>query len=495
MFFFNFAIQERIEHIIVFSFCHIRKHQALCYSHNMRSSKLFFISIVNAFISLRLNGEKAELINEHENKCDVYLAPSLIPGAGRGIFAGKSYAQGDFFDKVSSITILRKNGVRWPLHNYVYGSNDNKYSMALFGTAMMFNHGDSKNVDHYWDAWPVISISEQKKEPYTIYTTVTYTTTRDIEIGDEIYTSYGDKEWFNTRGIAYDHRSTEAATKSKYTAEDLALHGHCMSDVFVDESTIPLAGKGLFTKRSFKKGEIISISPVLVLPKHAVAADEGVLLNYCIASTSSDVALFPIGLIALANHGGSDSNVAITWFAWDDEERFSEKLKQKPDELLKAHFAQIDIAITATRDIAVGEELLLFYGEPWESSYVEHLDRLDEWVEEGEADDKKPQFRAPIEAPEGLFPKWWRGSCIGPDCQMVDRQAEIDNSPEMRKKQEAAKANIQAAIQRAKQLARKTYVKPGTGTCANKNVESNGASKGLIGSIMSFWTNSESRDK
>eukprot|EP01036_Dinobryon_divergens_P040527 gene40527-53596_t len=183
--------------------------------------------------------------------CDLYLAPSHIPGAGRGIFAGRNYEKDETIDTTSSLTLLRKN------------------------VPMLFNHHLPKDVDHYWESWPVAPVSEQRKEAHTIHTGVSHITARNIDTGEEIFTSYGDNEWFTLRNIPHDDGITNETSSKKYSLEELEKVGHCVTNVIIDESTQPIAGNGIFAKKDFKKGEIVSISPVLILPKHDVAKDEG----------------------------------------------------------------------------------------------------------------------------------------------------------------------------------------------------------------------------
>eukprot|EP01034_Spumella_vulgaris_P033395 gene33395-41210_t len=52
------------------------------------------------------------------------------------------------------------------------------------------------------------------------------------------------------------------------TAETIAFmtkYGHCLTDVIIAQSAIPLAGKGLFAKKSFLRNEKVVIAPVLTL--------------------------------------------------------------------------------------------------------------------------------------------------------------------------------------------------------------------------------------
>lgn len=424
------------------------------------------------------HGETVVDNTEQEYECDLFIAPSFV--GGRGIFAGRSFQSKEIIDVASSMTINQKKIHSWPINNYVYGSDDDHYSMALFGVAMLFNHRNPKDVEHKWEEWPVPSVSKQRYEAHTVYTQVSHETTRSIELGEEIFTSYGGDEWFSSREIHLN--SSVSDLQTKYTLDELRKVGYCMTHVEVRDSELPLAGRGLFAKRAFKKDEIVAISPVLVVPKHGVEemAEESVLLNFCMTTPESDVALVPIGYTAMANHGGDDSNLALSWFAWDGQGQgdFSAKLKMTGDALVSSPFAQLDLSYRATRDIAAGEELTFSYSEGWEIKWVQHLDKLSDWLQESfdseeESLRNKPVFRTPIGSPDGLFPKWWRVACIGKGCQMRLKQDEIDKDPVLKQKQQEARLKAQDAIERARAAARKHHKKQttGTGSCKKSSTE------------------------
>jgi hypothetical protein len=183
--------------------------------------------------------------------------------------------------------------------------------------------------------------------------------------GSELFTNYG-KQWFKDRHMK---RSTPVVDSSmSYTLDELKAWGHCLTDIHVAESAIPFAGKGVFASKSFRQGEVVSVSPVLVLPRHALEmeAEHSVLLNYCITSpdlpataaaaataptatsdadadadataadaadadapavdameageevaapaNASDVALLPLGQAGMMNHGAAGvANVVMDW--------------------------------------------------------------------------------------------------------------------------------------------------------------------------------------
>ena len=73
------------------------------------------------------------------------------------------------------------------------------------------------------------------------------------------------------------------------------------------------------------------------------------------------------------------------------------------DELLGGDTINLFFAYRATRAIDAGEELLLDYGQKWDHSWG-NFSSL-----EGEKEREHLLFRAPIEAPDNLFPSAWNG--------------------------------------------------------------------------------------
>jgi hypothetical protein len=162
--------------------------------------------------------------------------------------------------------------------------------------------------------------------PFSTHTEFQVHSLYNATVGTELFTYYGTR-WFRDRGIK-SNKVTVNTTVS-YTEEELVREGKCLTDIFVTETDLPFAGKGVFASRSFKKGEPVSISPVLVLPRHVFEGDESkhsVLLNYLITSddvydsendsyvNTSDVALLPLTQAGMMNHGAVDvANINIEW--------------------------------------------------------------------------------------------------------------------------------------------------------------------------------------
>ncbi len=180
----------------------------------------------------------------------------------------------------------------------------------------------------------------------------------------------------------------------------------CMSTIVLGESKISGAGVGAFATRAFRAGDLIIVSPVLLLNASRLLHNSShtPLLNYCIGKPGSRAALLPLGHAALINHASVlAANVRVAWFtAWQpapSPETEREEEEESLSALLQKPFAPFDLAYYATRDIAEGDELLLFYGLAWEQAWTR-------WTKEEEEEAGAP-FRHMVMAPEGLLPASW----------------------------------------------------------------------------------------
>ena len=215
-------------------------------------------------------------------------------------------------------------------------------------------------------------------------------------------------------------------------------------------------GKGLFAKKDFRKGDLVVVSPVLLLPKEhieSISDSSTVLMNYCIASPASSTVMFPFAWGAVANHAPPHrANLEVELFWWNKAEE-EEKTSATLTELSSRLSAQLDLGYRATRDIARGEEMFFDYGEEWQEEWTYFLADTREWSgrlhdnaemhelqsalgdmsgtqnphshthshsahtsdegedkggEEGEEEDSMPQFRQFIGGQDHLFLAGWR---------------------------------------------------------------------------------------
>ena len=267
-----------------------------------------------------------------------------------------------------------------------------------------------------------------------------------VSAGSEIFVDYGE-DWFKDRGL----KETFDEPDRNISLSDLQSgSGQCLSHLYVNESDIPMAGKGVYSKISYLEGDTVHISPVLVLSKRVVRQHEdvNVLINYCISREGSDAALIPVAVSAVMNHGGARSNVRMEWYTGEGDEN---RLNHQLSHLQALPYAPLDIRYVATRPIKSGEELLLDYGPVWTKAWLEHLDRLVEWNGDVEWSSESklhvdpvnealiPQFREPIGAPEGFFPEHFKSDCISSKeiCEQIVPPSDMKN--QMKKLYEKSK--------------------------------------------------------
>jgi len=393
------------------------------------------------------NGSVA-LQNQPE-KCGFFLAPSTLAGGiGRGVFAGRNYTKDEKIDTMITVTIpfdILWDG-EWSLRNYVFAHDEDSESMAVFGVAMLFNHRHAEKVLHYWDEHEIAKTSDSSYTPSSVMSHVVFETALPVQTGEELYCNYGGSGWFQSRGLTLvDETLTSGAPEREKQVPSSFLHeyGFCLDHVEFKPSTKPIAGTGLFAKKAFKKGEIVTISPVLALPAPEIElfTVESVIQNYCISAPGSQVAILPIGYGAGINHDANASLVMDWYDGWKStsvaenlgSEFLRKSLELDTGAILSVDYSPLDLKYTATRDIAAGEELTVNYGEVWVEAWAEYLAKslehnsrrtLSTWEGTGRTGTSAgsrsntsdghgknigdpPLFRKFMQAPAGLFPEQW----------------------------------------------------------------------------------------
>lgn len=354
-------------------------------------------------------------IGEYDSQCGMYLIPSTIPGAGRGVVAGVNFSPLDSIEIVSTLSANTNIMDACQLKNYGFSTGYDNYAMIIFGPGNIYNHRDSQNIDRFW-AYDDNRDVAYSTEPFADFNRIHYRVNSSILLGEEMFETYGPT-WFsrftNTTGTS-DVTVSETDTvireeqqpqPTRMDLEDLQQHGHCLTDVRIKQSHINGAGKGLFAMKDYLPGEVVTISPVLTLPKHIVdeSISDSVLMNYCYAISNSNIVLFPLNYGPLINYNTTTTaNVDIVWYDWNpsiqalsnkynpessnsspsfiiQELSLEEKLNISLEELLSSSFAPLDIAYIATRYIEAGEEIYYNYGEQWEIAWNNYQSQVLSW--------------------------------------------------------------------------------------------------------------------
>ncbi len=334
------------------------------------------------------------------------------------MFAGKAYSSGSSVAICPTITVPGELVHSTMLDRYAFSSDHEDYRLLNTGAGMLFNYMNNFNLDNFWnvdyDQVPhptVIGL----QTAYTEFPEVDFMARKNILPGEELFVDYGDS-WLEDRGISSGTQEDKFYGRS---LAELVQSGICLTDIALKRSRIPDAGVGAFATKAFLKGDIVTVSPVLLLPKHALSRQDvdSLLINYVYSAEDTDVALLPIAMAAMFNNGGATANLEIGWYNWDSKicGPIGEDVKSTDlEDIERAQFASFDFCYRATRDIASGEELTTNYGENWARKWSEHV-KL-----EGDSFDSTNtvRFMVPMELPSAMIPESWLGKrCFGDHCR------------------------------------------------------------------------------
>lgn len=371
----------------------------------------------------------------------MYLADSFIPNSGKGIFIAKTIEPLDkdnnyifYVLEVSPTISIDLTAIKtWGLNNYAFTSNYG-HAMVVLGSSTMYNHDEKlNNIEFFWTENsiedPDVSCNPASivMDDYSRCNRWDYVLTKPVVKGTELFLNYGGMKWFEDTGIEYNAPENSfleeitvdgtiqkvAVNHNIHSLEYLQKYGVCMSHLFVSPSQLHQAGNGLYSKIKFKKGELLIISPVLLLPKYEVilaSRNDSVLLNYVIAQ-EGDVAIFAFGLPVMANHQSNAlTNVYLQWYNTSSAILNS----YHPQDFIKDKSTSLYLGLYASRDIEANDELFMDYGVDWEKQWNAHILRVSNHQEN---DPPRKGFRFPLYPPSDLIPTSWKDiACIGIIC-------------------------------------------------------------------------------
>ncbi|MGK3742605.1 MAG: hypothetical protein ACI90V_009461 [Bacillariaceae sp.] len=219
------------------------------------------------------------------------------------------------------------------------------------------------------------------------------------------------------------------------TNEWLEENGFCLDTIRQGVSTIPNAGRGAFAARDIKKGETITITPMVhiadkdlltMYPIEFVENEKNdtieekydesggplgkqILLNYAFGHPESSMVFVPTGpQVTLINNGAKYANAHVKWAESDDPiENPSGYLDLSVDDMAQVKESVLMMKVVAARDIGVGEEITINYGNSWQKAWDSYEK---EWklTKEGrphplKAEDLRIMYKnKPLETPETI---------------------------------------------------------------------------------------------
>ena len=181
--------------------------------------------------------------------------------------------------------------------------------------------------------------------------------------------------------------------------EYLQEYGTCIDQIRPGRSTLSNAGHGGFATRPFRKGTIITASPLLIIPDENVLymynftkynhrwyrnykkkKHYQLLYNYCYGHPYSTLLLCPHGGgINYINHNQSLVNVKMEWTTTQLSHVHNATLVQHGTMEEMTNLAseqqgsQLVFHYVAIQDIQPNDELFLDYGDEWEAAWQYHI--------------------------------------------------------------------------------------------------------------------------
>jgi hypothetical protein len=175
----------------------------------------------------------------------------------------------------------------------------------------------------------------------------------------------------------------------------LQENGECGDWITVRKSTIRQAGRGAFSKRSFRVGDVVAPIPLIHLPYRDVLdmfelnwdtstemykanwqkkRHTQLLENYCMGHRQSTMLLCPYGTLSNhINHNQTLVNVKLVWADPQKSNHHPEWLNMSVEELNDNENAGLSMNLVATKEIYPDDELFLDYGDEWEKAWWNHV--------------------------------------------------------------------------------------------------------------------------
>jgi hypothetical protein len=322
--------------------------------------------------------------NRVSDECTLVMAPSGLENGGWGIFTLtpriKDEVLNQYGDVVIQITDPNPHtaaGMRRLVWDYLwegqllaghYEGFQRVYS-AVPGIGSLAN-GRTKGYNAV-GGYPAVGnlgldrVFSPGAGAFTHYENYTWTASKDLDAGDEIFISYGE-HWMNERSLT-------DGTAWKRDVSDLRQFGYCLDNIIPGTSLIEHAGRGAFASRDLEQDSIIAPVPLLSLSRSSleilkerqdgtVEKATQLLLNYCYGHANSSTLLFPYSNgVNMVNHHSAKANVKLRWL--EGSELIPHSLN-----------AKYMLEMVALRDISKGEEIYLDYGSDWEEAWKTHVD-------------------------------------------------------------------------------------------------------------------------
>jgi hypothetical protein len=345
---------------------------------------------ISVFFAAAATGVDAQ----QHSQCGLWLAESLLNPGKLVTYAGRDFGQeATVGEPELHIPVLEFNVHSWsPWHDHeASGLSETGALLESFFHVDSFIPGIASHVECSGKPGNLIRRNSERVDSsgvnrktdasagsFTYRTNAEFETTRPVNMGEELVLNCQDGETI-----------TEKVTSSERPIQWLEANGICVDSILVQESTIPKIGKGAFAKRLFKKGEVITSSPVFEFDRSQMeiveqfqgeedtpmytefVEQQQLLLNYCYGHADSNLLLMPYGPgVNFINH----RLVANTMIRWSRSQYSdADALSMSAHDVVGRDEGSLILDYVATFDIEEGEEIFLDYGHSWQEAWEEHV--------------------------------------------------------------------------------------------------------------------------
>ena len=270
--------------------------------------------------------------------CKTRLANSKLPGVGQGVFAGRYFKEGVTIARTREMLIRREVVEHTPLWNYAFHLRQGKVMSVLLGAASMLNHGEAEMVN--------VRFSRESESIIKVVAN------RDIEEGEELFTSYGSEDWFLDRHIPY--KKPEDIHNLRFPTGSPSV---CLDTLVPDALS-----ESIVAENSMSAGDVIH-SPFFLMPQWlsrwlSQKGEDGevMVMSYCFGHPAWDVMLLPFLLPgSLANDQEAVAKDANVIYSVNFD---ADLAKLQIHNAVNTYKSFGTFQVKALRDILPGEKLI-----------------------------------------------------------------------------------------------------------------------------------------
>ncbi|KAL3940487.1 MAG: hypothetical protein SGBAC_004985 [Bacillariaceae sp.] len=343
-----------------------------------------------------------------ESQCGLWMGPSIIKekeqhGFGLGVFTGKHIREGAVVDAETLVPMMDWEGVQqdpalkehlWNGNNLPWIALQSHWGAFYFVPGLgcivpcTSNNFNLRLTNKY------LEYLEPHDHPatgsFSRFQSMFFQAVREISPGEELVVECSDDDF---DGGTY--------ALSRYHLTDDKEEIMCLDDtlgVAGGTANPDASGKAVYAKRKVKKGEVVFSSPVIPIArtemdipkeikKEYEVPDKQLLLNYCFGHPDSDLLFLPYGpTINYINHHSDFANVEVRWHTPKEyskpltkrQEHHHPELMEVPSRMVpEIHGKGLMFDYVATKDIEIGHEIFLDYGEDWVEAWDAHEAKWD----------------------------------------------------------------------------------------------------------------------